>query len=104
MLNICEKFQEKYHDKSLPSVKELFQHESIEGKEKILAYLKKEKWDSGARAPMLFRDVVTGKPVPGEFCSYSDGEFSWRTDEIYYFEKYNLKLKDEFIQHVLSQK
>ena len=34
--------------------------------------------------------------------AHSDGVYQWYEDEIYHFEKYNLKLNDDFIQHVLS--
>lgn len=32
-----------------------------------------------------------------------DDKYAWRSDLIYYFEKYNLKLDDDFIAHVMSK-
>jgi len=34
----------------------------------------------------------------------NDGKYTWRSDVIYYFEKYNLKLPDEFVKEVLKLK
>ena len=82
-------------------IEEFFSDTSVEEKDRILMYLK--KWDTGARAPNSFYDVLTGKPIGGEYCLYCDGEFVWETNTVYYFEKYNLKLTDEFLKHVLSQ-
>ncbi len=34
----------------------------------------------------------------------SDGKYEWRSDVIYYVDKYDMELPDEFIQHVLAQR
>lgn len=34
--------------------------------------------------------------------AFSDGVYTWYMSEIYHFEKYNLKLNDDFIEYVLS--
>lgn len=36
-----------------------------------------------------------------KFFVMDDGEFVWTSEVIYYVEKYNLILPDEFINHVL---
>lgn len=50
-----------------------------------------------------FSDKVTGKTVKDGYAGYFDGEYEWYDDWIYHFEKYNLKLNDDFIEHVLSR-
>ncbi len=95
-----EAFQQAYKDTDLPSIKALISSEPISMKEKVLDYLKSAK--IVAVSPSIPRDVITQERIPGDFCYYSDGKYSWRSDTIYYFEKYNLKLEDEFIQHVLA--
>lgn len=95
------KCKEEYRDENLPSIRELVDAKPIESKAEVLAYMK--KWDTGARAPKIFRDAITGEIVPTEYCCYCDGKFVWCTDAVYYFEKYNLKLDNKFIEHILSQ-
>ena len=95
-MTIIGKIKEVYKDNSLLSIKELIQENPIEGKEQILKYLRNGK--KGAYAPSKMIDVISGEVIPGELCCYSDGEYGWRSDTIYYFEKYNLKLEEEFIK------
>jgi len=33
----------------------------------------------------------------------SDGKYQWRSDIIYYVEKYDLELPEEFVNYVLEQ-
>ncbi len=35
--------------------------------------------------------------------AFLDGIYTWYATEIYHFEKYNLKLNDEFIEYVLNK-
>jgi len=95
------RFSEVYGEE-YPSIKELVQKEPIKEKKKVLAYLK--RWDTGIRALKYLRDEITGKFTDEDFAYHCDGKYDWCTDVIYHFEKYNLKLADEFIEHVLSQK
>ena len=53
-------------------------------------------------APVI--DIFTDKEVKSADNGYSDSEYIWRESEIYYFEKYNLKLNDDFIKYVLNKK
>ncbi len=48
-------------------------------------------------------DRMTGEEVFPANNAYSDGIFTWYESDIYHFEKYNLKLNDDFIQHVLNR-
>ena len=73
----------------------------IEHKKEILSYLKKfppHAYSSGyvydkiSKAKTDIIDSLTG-----------DGKYLWGTTEVYYFEKYNLKLNDDFIQYVLGK-
>jgi hypothetical protein len=31
---------------------------------------------------------------------FTDGEWAWTADEIYYLEKYHIEVPDEFVQHM----
>ena len=82
------------------SMKDLISDTSIKEKEIVLKHLK-----SGTMEAVYFsyaKDVLTGGFI-GEQIMYNDGKYRWFTDTIYYFEKYNVKLPDDFIEHVLNQ-
>ena len=34
---------------------------------------------------------------------YTDGEYSWTSEEIYHFEKYNLELNEDFVKKVIEK-
>ncbi len=74
---------------------------SIRDKKMIVSYLR-EGATIGAYAGIA-KDVITGKAIPGEWTLKSDGVYKWSTDTIFYVENYNLKLPDDFIEHVLKQ-
>lgn len=72
-----------------------------ESKKVILEYLKRFPECAFTSEPV--RDKYTNEIVYGADNARSDGEYTWYEDEIYHFEKYDLKLNDDFINHVLSQ-
>ncbi len=57
---------------------------------------------NAAFASSTIIDVVTGEDTRLPKALYDDGEYQWNSTFVYHFEKYNLKLNDDFIQHVLS--
>ena len=84
-----------------PSIHTLISDEPIEHKSEIVEYLKNGKVEAAVVAKA--RDVLTGKHIPMEWLSMTDGEYAWETNLIYYVEKYNLLLPDEFVKHVLER-
>ena len=79
--------------------KQIEKHKS-EHKEQVLAYLK-----NGELASIggLVTDFGTGEWTNIENLDYENGEFYWCTSDIYHFEKYDLKLRDDFVRYVLEQ-
>lgn len=71
----------------------------VKNKEKILEYLK-NGIDAGVRCSVVV-DVITGKQLPRTIHRYKDDEYIWTDEDIYHFEKYNIKLKDEFVEKIL---
>lgn len=67
----------------------------------ILDYL--ENTPHVAESPSLAIDVFTKERRFVPIAAQSDGKYIWRSDIAYYFDKYNLKLPEEFIDHVLNQ-
>lgn len=48
-------------------------------------------------------DFVTGELLTNSVFVYNDGVYCWTNEEIYHFEKYDMKLNDDFIQYVLNK-
>lgn len=92
--------KELYYDDTLPSIAELVSDTPIQNKNDVLRYLRKGKITSCS--PALVRDIFTNEVINIPLNCMTDGVYAWRSDIIYYFEKYNLKLDDGFMNHVLG--
>ncbi len=84
---------------NFPSLKELVGLETQE-KKRILSYLRSGTVVSAA--PGIMKDVLNGEPTGREMLVYSDGQYAWKSDVIYYVEKYNMRLPEEFIDHIMT--
>ena len=94
-------YKEIYHNDSFPSISDFVSNNEMENKTVILDYLRKGKVTAASPARMV--DVINGEKIDGSLKMLEDDKYAWRSDLIYYFEKYNLKLDDDFIAHVLSK-
>lgn len=75
---------------------------TIENKAEILRYLKSfEDW-AFTSEPVY--DILTGKKVADADNAKTDGIYTWYQSEIYHFENYNIRLNNDFIQYVTSNK
>jgi hypothetical protein len=90
-----------YKDAKYPSIKDLI-NKPIKEKKKIIEYMKKCKIE--AVAPAIVTDLINPDIKFAELYFMSDGKYGWRSDIIYYLEKYDMELPEEFVQHVLKQK
>ncbi len=70
-------------------------------KKQVLDYLKRHGPCSFTSQPVY--DKFSGKEVFAADNAHSDGYYTWYESEIYHFDKYNLKLNDDFIQYVLAK-
>lgn len=78
-------------------------HKPCSQKKMILAYFKKysDEYTVVTRAAV---DHLTGKNIASESArSYYDGVYAWTNEEVYLFEKYDLKLNGDFIDYVLNK-
>lgn len=74
---------------------------SSENKAKVLEYMKRDSFEVAAAAGYIF-DAVAEEYTKIPLLAYEDGEYSWDGREIFYFERYDLMLKPEFIKKALS--
>ncbi len=70
-------------------------------KNALLLFMKSFEWCAFTSAPVI--DRITGEKVFDADNARSDGKYQWYESDIYHLEKYNLKLNDDFIQHVLNR-
>ena len=69
-------------------------------KKTILDYLKKGT-SIFVRTDIL-HDIFTGDTISYENCVLGDNKYIWSNELIYYVEKYNAELPDEFIKLILK--
>lgn len=100
-MNSLSKFEELSPGYGYPSLKDYFQNESYNEKDKIIKYLSNGK--SVLASPEIHKDIVTGAKIPLKLEIMTDGKYTWSTEIIYYVDKYNLRLKKEFEEYVLNQ-
>lgn len=95
----CKSIYRRRHESQIMSQISL---RPIYGKGRILEYLKGFPVDCAAA--MSLCDEVTGKTLGAGVCGYEDKNGGWYWDDrmIYHFEKYNMKLSEEFINYVLT--
>ncbi len=85
------------------SMREHFENQPYNGKDKIVAYLR-SKGKSTMVQMKVAEDRLTGERIKGMFSLelLTDGKFSWWSDLAYHVEKYNLRLPKEFEDYVLN--
>ena len=70
-------------------------------KNAVLEHMKKIEAEVVQARSMM--DYISGTTLHDSVECFTDGEYFWTSEEIYHFEKYNLKLNDDFIQYVLNR-
>ncbi len=100
MKSICS-YRELEGDSTLPSLRDNLSKADISDDEyeKILKYLKNGK--TTFVTSQIPRDIFTGKNIGSDLRIFTDGVFSWTNEELYYFEKYKIKLNEDFISSAL---
>jgi|GEM_PF-755286 len=83
-----------------PSIYELI-NKPIKEKQKIIEYMKKA--EILAVAPAAIRDVLNPEIRIPDLFLMGDGVYEWRSDIVYYLERYDLELPEEFLDHVFAR-
>ena len=84
-----------------PSMRDFFCKKPYDGMDKVVNYLKNGQVTYVSASEN--KDVFTNETLPGFRSGMTDGVYSWNSALSYYVQKYNLKLNDDFINHVLNQ-
>ena len=84
---------------STASIQEVYQTKV--NKSKILLYLRNGEVIAAAAGRAV--DILTGEKIQEEWLLFTDGVYQWDTSLIYHFNKYDIPLPQDFINHVLSE-
>ena len=82
------------------SIKENTSNVEDKNKSKILNHLK--NGETIAAIAGTAKDVFTNEVINGEWVLMTDGTYEWGSDIVYYYEKYNLTLPTEFLNHAIK--
>lgn len=96
---ILNKYDEYGQGMGYPSMKDFFEKKPYEGQKEIVEYLKAGRKTFAAAG--LFKDFYTGEYKSANY-AMTDETFTWMSSLIYYVERYNLRLPQEFENHVLN--
>ncbi len=94
------RFKETHNKNEYPSIFVAIHENVPENKNIILDYLKHGR--DVASSPGYLYDKINGETLLRNPTCYTDGKYYWRSDLIYYYEKYNVELPDDFIKYVLK--
>lgn len=72
----------------------------IKEKSAVLSYMK--RFAPAYVSAILCKDPITDRVFAQELDIYIHDEYQWNNAVIYLFEKYNLRLADDFIEHCVS--
>lgn len=109
-MNAGENYKKAFAYERIETVKEAFTSVIKVNGFEVLEPSKKEKILKHLKAGELFAagdggttiDEKTGEEILLPLNAFTDGVFIWITFDIYFFEKYDVKLSEEFKRHVLG--
>ena len=94
-------YKETTQIKNYVSLKKIIGYHLNE-KEIILRYFKLHNSET-AIIICASTDYISGEKLSDSVTRFNDGEYCWTSEEIYHFEKYDLKLNDDVIRYILSK-
>ena len=81
--------------------KQIMSDTPLPEKKVILAYMRSIPHNMFTSEPV--RDKLSDEVVFEVNNGRNDGKYTWYESDIYHFEKYNIKISDDFINYVLSK-
>jgi len=99
-MNAISNYREINGHISSPSIKSGIGFEN-QNKTTVLEYMKNNEAEVVQARAMM--DYISGTALRGSVECFTDGKYFWTSEEIYHFEKYDLKLNDDFIKYVLDR-
>ena len=97
---ILGKFNEFAPNMGFPSINDYLMDKPYDSKEKIIDYMLNGSVHMVTASKPI--DIFTGNVINYDLVFMDDGEYSWTSKLIYYVDKYNLKLPEDFINHIMN--
>ena len=91
----------EFGSKDSPSIKTIFSDAPSPYKDKIIQYLRHGKVEL-VSAGFTF-DYFTGERLDDKDEIMTDGEYVWNTALIYYVDRYNAQLPEEFVNKIIGK-
>ncbi len=99
-MKIIGQYNELAPDMGFPSMLDFMAKGTYASKETILAYLRSGKVHMVTAAKVV--DALAKTRTKVDLVFMNDGNYAWTSAIIYYVDKYNLQLPDEFVHHILQ--
>lgn len=90
------KYKEFYKDDNLPSLFDNISDTPHQQKDRVIKVM--ESAIVSAAAPAILTDVISGERINEELTFKVIDKYGSRSDLLYYYKKYNLKLPDDFVR------
>lgn len=87
------------NDDAYPSIRDLI-NRPIAEKKKVLEYMKTSKADTVTHTAL--KDAINPNKSMPDLYMITDGTYTWSSAALYYFEKYDMELPEEFVQWALE--
>lgn len=97
---VIGRFRENYKDDKYPSIMDFIKDTEPTKKDKIVDYFNKSKISSVSTSYVYDEIGKVQTSIP--LVMKTDGEYAWRSDLEYYYNKYNIGLPQEFIKKVIG--
>ena len=97
---VIGRFRENYKDDKYPSILDFIKDTESSKKDKIFEYFNKSKISAVSTSYVYdeIGKIQTNIPLVMK----TDGEYAWRSDLEYYYDKYNIGLPQKFIEKVIG--
>ena len=99
-MKIIGQYNELAPDKGFPSMLDSMAKTPYASKEIILSYLRNGKVHMVTAAKVV--DALKKTRTKIDLIFMNDGTYEWSSAIIYYVDKYNLQLPDEFVNYILK--
>lgn len=97
---VIGRFRENYKDDKYPSIMDFIKDTESTKKDKIVEYFNKSKISSVSTSYVYDEIGKVQTSIP--LVMKTDGEYAWRSDLEYYYNKYNIGLPQEFIEKIIG--
>lgn len=97
---VIGRFRENYKDDKYPSIMDFIKDTEPSKKDEIIKYFDKSTISSVSTSYVYDEIGKVQTSIP--LVMKTDGEYAWRSDLEYYYNKYNIGLPQEFIKKVIG--